>query len=507
MIKLVIFDLDGTLLYTLEDLRDSLNKSLKHYDLPTYSLYEVKRMVGNGANKLIERAIKDKTEYFDRVKDFYIKDYNANCLNKTKPFDGIMRLLRRLKREGVKIAVMSNKPNPDTVKVINHYFEGMFDYILGKKEENRIKPYPDGVNEIMNYFNVTTDETIMVGDSEVDIATAKNSNIKSLAVTWGYREREELEDANFMCHTPEQVYKTLKCMYKVTDDYNGIVLINKPDTWTSQDVTAKIKRHLHLDKIGHAGTLDPMATGLLIVLLGSATKLSSYLTSEEKEYECEITIGKASDTEDISGNILEEKQVTKNIDKEIDEVLKGLIGKLEQVPPMYSSVRYQGRKLYEIAREGVTVDREKRVIEINKLERTSDIVYTDGVCKFKFKTTVSKGTYIRTLCVEIGKRLGYPALMSKLTRTKSGVFSLEDAITLEDVLNDNFTVINNVEAIKYKDNIIEVDDKIKDKVFHGMTIYLNDLPYDEVFLINNGELIGVYGRLNKNIYKAKRVWN
>lgn len=288
------------------------------------------------------------------------------------------------------------------------------------------------------------------------------------------------------------------------DNYNGVILIDKPQGWTSQDVAAKIKRLLRVNRIGHAGTLDPMATGVLVVLVGSATKLSDYLMSDEKEYECEILIGKSSDTEDISGNIIEEKHVA-DINN-IDKILESLIGKLEQVPPMYSSVRFQGRKLYEMAREGLVVEREKRIIEVKSLLRTSDLVFENGCCTFKFKTSVSKGTYIRTLCVEIGARLGYPALMKSLNRTKSGIFYLEKCNKIEDVLNNNYHLYSNYEIIKMKNlNIIEIYGRLLDKVLHGMKIKLN-CDEQSVFLVHDNNLIAIYEK-DDDFYRAKRVWN
>jgi tRNA pseudouridine55 synthase len=293
------------------------------------------------------------------------------------------------------------------------------------------------------------------------------------------------------------------------DNINGIILVNKPKDWTSQDVLSKLKRYFHVDKIGHAGTLDPLATGLLVVLLGSSTKLSDYLLSDEKEYECEILIGTATDTEDITGNVLDEKEVS-NIEN-IDEVLQGLVGTLEQEPPMYSSVRYQGRKLYELAREGITVERTKRAIEIRRIERTSELEYINNKCKFKFKASVSKGTYIRTLCVEIGNRTNYPALMNNLNRTQSGKYKLVDAYDLQDILNGNYEILSNYSAICNKENIVKINDYLYNRVLNGMKIRVES-NYDYIYLVHNEELVGIYekdptySQENKS-YKAKRVWN
>lgn len=287
------------------------------------------------------------------------------------------------------------------------------------------------------------------------------------------------------------------------DILNGVLLVDKPQGITSQTLVTKIKRHLHVNKIGHAGTLDPLATGLMVVLLGSATKLSDYLMSNEKEYQCEILLGLSSDTEDIEGNITNEKQV-KEINN-IDEVLNGLIGELSQIPPMYSSIHHNGVKLYELARKGIEVEREPRIIEVKSIKRISDIIYSEGKAKFSFLTSVSKGTYIRTLCVEIGNRLEYPALMNALRRTKSGAFNIENAYTLDDILNDNFKILSNYEAIQDKDTFIIDENTYKD-VLNGKMITLSSTK-QELFLIYKNELVAIYENKEGQVYKAKRVWN
>lgn len=287
------------------------------------------------------------------------------------------------------------------------------------------------------------------------------------------------------------------------DNINGVLLVDKPKGITSQTLITKIKRHLNIKKIGHAGTLDPLATGLMVVLLGSSTKLSDYLMSNEKEYECEILIGSSSDTEDIEGNILAEKEV-KQINN-IDLVLAGLKGTLSQIPPMYSSVHHNGVKLYELARKGIEVEREPRVIEVKDIKRTSDVIYENQKAKFTFKACVSKGTYIRTLCVEIGARIEYPALMSNLRRVKSGTFKIDDAYKLDDILNDKYKVLSNYEAIKDKD-LFEVYEKTYKDIMNGKEIILNS-DKEQLFITYKKELIAVYNKIENNLYKAKRVWN
>lgn len=285
---------------------------------------------------------------------------------------------------------------------------------------------------------------------------------------------------------------------------NAVLLIDKPKDWTSQDVATKVRKTLKLDKVGHAGTLDPMATGVLVLLLNQATKLSDYLLMEDKEYECEIIIGKATTTEDTTGEVVETKVVKETLD--VDLVLESLIGPLEQVPPMYSSIKYEGKKLYELARRGEVVERKSRNIEIFSIKRTSEVTYENGEAKFRFQTRVSKGTYIRTLCVEIGRRLNFPALMGDLRRICSGNFRIEDAYTLEDVLAGRFQTISMVDAV-LMNTVIEVSDEQAKNIKNGLKLKL-EATDKEVMLTKNNELLAIYEQDElPNIYKARRVWN
>ena len=203
MIKLVIFDLDGTLLYTIEDIAVSLNKSLKHHGLPTHDLATVLKMVGNGVDILIQRAVNPYQDFFNNVKQYYLEDYNKNCDINTRPYDGIIDVINWLKSNDIKIAVLSNKPHIDTVTVMEKYFPNTFDCVCGKKEGNRIKPHSDGVIEIMNHFNIKDNNKVMfIGDSEVDVQTGLNAKLKTIACTWGFRSEDQLQGAHYFAHKP-----------------------------------------------------------------------------------------------------------------------------------------------------------------------------------------------------------------------------------------------------------------------------------------------------------------
>lgn len=208
---------------------------------------------------------------------------------------------------------------------------------------------------------------------------------------------------------------------------NGIIIINKEQGFTSFDVVAKLRGIVKQKKIGHTGTLDPDAVGVLPVCLGNATKLCDLLTDKSKEYVTEFILGKTTDTQDISGKVLSEHEVTVS-ESEVRDAVMSFVGAYDQIPPMYSALKINGKKLYELAREGKVVERKARRVEIPEIEIESvQLPYV------KMRVACSKGTYIRTLCADIGDKLGCGATMTKLQRTQVGPFVLSDAYTLSEV--------------------------------------------------------------------------
>lgn len=208
---------------------------------------------------------------------------------------------------------------------------------------------------------------------------------------------------------------------------NGILLIDKPAGWTSSDVVAKLRGILRERRIGHSGTLDPLATGLLVIFVGRATRAAEYAESQEKRYRAALRLGLVTDTQDISGTPLggEPRAVSR---EELEAVLPRFRGRIEQIPPMYSAIKVKGQKLYEIARRGGEVERQPRPVTIRALDVLGE---EDG--DWLLDIRCSKGTYIRTLCHDIGAALGCGGCMSALRRTEAGRFSLADAHTLEEV--------------------------------------------------------------------------
>lgn len=209
---------------------------------------------------------------------------------------------------------------------------------------------------------------------------------------------------------------------------NGIIIIDKPQDWTSMDVCAKLRRLLNERRMGHAGTLDPMATGVLTVFAGRATRGVEFAESGEKEYLAILRLGIETDTQDTTGTVLRQSPVTCNR-AEVEAVLPEFWGDILQIPPMYSALKRNGKKLYELARKGKTVEREPRPITIYALELGEQLSQTD----YALRVRCSKGTYIRTLCHDIGQKLNCGGAMASLRRTEAAGFTLAQAVTLEEV--------------------------------------------------------------------------
>ena len=212
---------------------------------------------------------------------------------------------------------------------------------------------------------------------------------------------------------------------------NGIIIIDKPQNYTSFDVIAILRKKLNQKKIGHMGTLDPMATGVLPIVIGDTAKFQIYANNHNKEYIAKIQFGIETDTLDHTGKIISKKESHIN-EKRLIETLKQFVGEIQQIPPMFSAIKLNGKKLYELARKGIEVERKARVITINNLQLLN---FDEKNQTAEIKVLCSKGTYIRTLCHDIGKSLNCPATMSSLRRTLSGGFKVENSVGLEKIGN------------------------------------------------------------------------
>ena len=276
---------------------------------------------------------------------------------------------------------------------------------------------------------------------------------------------------------------------------DGVILINKEKNCTSANVVSKVK-HILNEKVGHTGTLDPNATGLLPILIGKGTKLSYYLINHDKEYEVTLKLGEKTETADTEGKVIEEKTVSEEMlnKNNVDKVLNSFLGEQEQIPPMYSAIKVQGKKLYEYARKGIHIDLKPRKIKLydivlNKIDVENKLIL--------FKVQCSKGTYIRSLCEDIATRLGTVGYMKELNRTKVGIFDIKDSIHINELEQnkDNMeylkTHIISIEQLFIKlygeESKIQLDDK-------KMQLFINGVKLS--FTLENG-LYRIYNNENK----------
>lgn len=256
---------------------------------------------------------------------------------------------------------------------------------------------------------------------------------------------------------------------------NGIILINKEKEYTSHDVVAIVKK-ITKSKVGHTGTLDPNATGVLPLLLGEATKISKYLIKHDKEYEVILQLGKKTTTADAEGEVIEEKEVPDFKESFIQETLNQFIGKQQQIPPIYSAIKVNGKKLYDYARQGKYVEIEPRNIEIYSIEL---IKLNQKLKQIQFKVKCSKGTYIRSLCEDIAKKLGIVGYMKELKRTQVGDFYIKDAITINEFKqkfkNNDLSDIITIEQIFENKERIDLHQKYLKQYINGVNLEINKI--------------------------------
>lgn len=254
---------------------------------------------------------------------------------------------------------------------------------------------------------------------------------------------------------------------------NGIIVIDKPQEWTSMDVCAKLRGIFREKRIGHAGTLDPMATGVLPVFVGRATRAVEFAGEGEKEYVAGLRLGLVTNTQDTSGETLEEHPVSVT-EEALEGVLEQFRGEIDQVPPMYSAIKIGGKKLYELARKGREVERPARRVTIHSLTLES----REGEADFTLRVRCSKGTYVRTLCHDIGRALGCGGCMSSLRRTMAAGFTLEDAVKLDEVqqAQDPEALLLSVDAYFSGRPVLILKPELEKKVRNGMTVILPQTP-------------------------------
>lgn len=284
---------------------------------------------------------------------------------------------------------------------------------------------------------------------------------------------------------------------------DGILPLWKEKGMTSHDCVFKLRKILGTKKVGHTGTLDPNVEGVLPICIGQATKVAEYVTDAGKEYVAVISIGKATETEDADGAVVASDLSEKKIERErIEKVLQQLTGEIVQIPPMYSAVKVNGRKLYEYARKGIEIDRPSRTVKIYELELLNAVqLYEGNEVTFQIRIVCSKGTYIRTLAVQIGKLLGYPAHMASLVRTASGTYTQPDCRTLDEVrkLQEDgliTSIIRPLEDALTDFPSVEIDEEDYEKVVNGQVLPEHPLLLNNQSFVftKEGLAIAVYRR-------------
>ncbi len=284
---------------------------------------------------------------------------------------------------------------------------------------------------------------------------------------------------------------------------NGIIVINKPKDYTSRDIVNIVSKKLNTKKVGHTGTLDPLATGVLVLPIGRALKVSELLTSNTKEYVAEVILGYETDMLDITGTEIKRNipSVTK---EELLKVLKSYIGKYNQEVPLYSAVKVGGRKLYEYARSGTPVIPPSKEVEVYSLELISDLKHINGAVEFTIRCEVSKGTYIRSLIRDIAYSLNTYGTMKNLIRTRQGIFTLKDAYTLKDIEENNYKLLSIKECLpNIKTTVIE--EPLLTKVKNGMVLDKFFKENMSLLLDKEGKEIAIYIASGDNKVKPYKM--
>ena len=278
---------------------------------------------------------------------------------------------------------------------------------------------------------------------------------------------------------------------------DGFIIVNKPKDMTSHAVCNKIRSIMHTKKVGHSGTLDPLATGVLVVAVGKATKLINYLENQDKTYVAEALFGIQTDSYDILGNVLNKDDLSNPTDSEIDTQLEILKGSETQIPPIYSAIKVNGKKLYDYAKNGEMVEILPRKIKIHSLRRVSNIIDK----KVSIEVSANKGFYVRSLINDLGTMLNTYAVMSNLIRTKAGKYDISISQTLEEI-KENGPIIHSIEDTFSHLKRIDVNDYMAKLVLNGVILDERQFSLNEMFKIyHNDKLIAIYEPFDDKKYK------
>lgn len=446
---------------------------------------------------LINQENKIKSNYLKKINLIATEDQNKDTvLVEEETLKAFNELQKFLKTKGINIVIDSAYRS-----IVDQ--ENLYNESITKYGEEYTTKYVAKPNYSEHHTGLALDLSIIVNGQIQDATTHPEiynkiyETIHSYLKDFGFilRYPKGKENITGYAYEPWHIRYVGKFIAKIISEnsytleeyltnYNGILIINKPKGLTSFDVVNTVSSLFGIKRVGHTGTLDPLAEGVLVVTIGKATKIAELLTSTYKEYLAEAKLGIETDTGDITGKILNTKQTPLNI--EIEPVLNSFQKTYYQEVPIYSAVKVNGKKLYNYARENKKVELPKKEVtikEIKLLSKTNDT--------FTFKCTVSKGCYIRSLIKDIGTALNTYATMSALIRTKQGKFSLEQASTLEDLKQANYQLYKIEEVLDYP--TIKVDDKLGKRIQNGQKIS-NDFNIKDkvIFLTEEGKLLGIY---------------
>lgn len=456
---------------------------------------------------LVNRKNKIKDSYLSRIELITTKDIdNSDVQVEKETYKAYLKLKSALEKKNIIIGITSAyRSKEEQQKIYDEFVEkygkdyadkvvapvGYSEHHTGLAIDINIKvngAYPDGNNEIMK--QVSNYEKI-------------HKYLSKFGFILRYpKGKEEITGYSYEPWHIRYIGKTVAkiigsnnyTLEEYLDNYSGVIIVNKKSGITSFDMVHEISKTLGIKRIGHTGTLDPLASGVLVVTIGKATKIAELLTATYKEYQAGVLLGIETDTLDITGNILKSKIVKENLP--IEKVLKSFKKTYLQEVPIYSAIKVNGKKLYDYAREEKSVELPKKEVTIKEIE----LLATDRNT-FIFKTVVSKGCYIRSLIRDIGVELNTYATMTNLIRTKQANFSLEESTTIENIKKGKFKLLKIEEVLDLPK--VKVDEVTEQKIRTGQKLKNNYNITDKViFLSNTNELLGIY-ELSNNILK---VW-
>lgn len=456
---------------------------------------------------LVNKDNKIKQSYIDKIELISTIDIDGETIQVEKEtYEAYLKLKEFLKTKNIEIGIASAfRTLEDQQKIYNNFIKQ-----YGSDYANKIVA-PIGTSE--HHTGLAIDLDLKVNDRFLE------TNYELMEHDSTFQEiHQYLKDFGFILRYPKEKenitgypYEPWHIRYvgkfvaaiiaennytleEYLKDFNGVIVVNKEKDMTSFDVVKKISRLFGIKKVGHTGTLDPLAEGVLLVTIGQATKIVELLTSTYKEYQADVLLGIKTDTLDITGTIIENKEVPTNLN--LEKTLSSFQKTYFQEVPIYSAVKVNGKKLYEYARNNQQVQLPKKEVTIKKIELLSKKDNT-----FTFKSLVSKGCYIRSLINDIGISLNTYATMTSLLRTKQGKVSIEEAYTLKEIENNNYKIYNIDEVLDYP--VIITDEKLERKIKNGQKLSNNWNITDKViFKSKNKKLLGIYQVEQQHL----RVW-